>query len=270
MKTIQAFAAAALAAGVLAAAAPALAAGDAPKPPAQQWSFDGVFGRYDRAQLQRGLKVYLTACQACHALRHVSYRNLVEIGLTPSEARKIAAERKVPDIGEDGQPKERPAGLNDRFVPTFANPAAARAANGGAEPPDLSLMVKAREGGADYVYALLTGYAEPPKDWVDENKQPRKLEEGQSYNRYFPGHVIAMRQPLNADGQVEYPATELDKTPPKPTISQMAKDVAAFLAWTAEPRLEDRKQMGVKVMLFLLVFTALFFAIYKKVWRDVH
>lgn len=267
MKSVLAAAALAFA---LAGAGPALAAGDAPKLPAQKWSFDGVFGTYDRAQLQRGLKVYLTACQTCHSLRHVSYRNLVEIGLTPAEARKIAAERKITEPGEDGQPKERPAGLNDRFVPTFPNAAAARAANGGAEPPDLSLMVKAREGGADYVYALLTGFSAPPKDWVDENKQPRKLEDGQYYNKFFPGNVIAMSPPLNADGQVEYTATELDKTPPKATIHQMALDVTAFLAWTAEPRLEDRKQMGVKVMLFLLVFTAIFFAIYKKVWRDVH
>src|SRR5262249_34493684 len=154
----------------------------------QSWSFDGVFGTYDRKQLQRGLKVYTTVCSACHGMRHLAYRNLVDIGLTPSEAKVVAATKEVEEIGDDGQPKKRKADLKDRFASPFPNVQAAAAANNGKAPPDLSLIVKAREGGANHVYAILTGYAEPPKDWKDDEGKPRKLESGQNYNKYFPGN----------------------------------------------------------------------------------
>ncbi len=249
----------------VAGAAPTLAAGeDAPAPPDQPWSFDGVFGTFNRPQLQRGLKVYTNVCASCHGLRLLSYRNLTEIGLTPAEARGVAGQKKVKVIAGDGEPVERPAELNDRFVSPFANDQAARTANNGALPPDLSVITKARENDADYIYALLTGYAEPPRDWKDEAGAPRKLEPGQYYNTYFPGHVIAMTPPLN-EGAVEY-----GPQGPKATVEQMALDVAAFLAWAAEPSLEQRKRTGIKVMLFLLLFTGIFYLIKKRVWRAVH
>lgn len=240
-------------------------AAEAEKPKSQSWPFDGVFGTFDRPQLQRGLKVYTTICAGCHSLRLLSYRNLVEIGLTPSEAKAVAAQKKVSEIGDDGQPKERPADLKDRFVSPFPNVQAAAAANNGKAPPDLSLIIKAREGGADYVVSLLTGYAEPPKDWKDEEGKPRKLETGQNYNHFFPGNVIAMPPPLASEGAVEYP-----KDGPKATVEQMAKDVAAFLTWASEPTMEERKRTGIKVILFLLLFTGVSFVIYRRVWKNVH
>jgi ubiquinol-cytochrome c reductase cytochrome c1 subunit len=240
-------------------------AAEGTKVPHQSWTFDGVFGTYDRAQLQRGLKVYTGICADCHGLRHVAYRNLVEIGLTPSEAKAVAAKKKVSEIGDDGQPKERPADLKDRFVSPFPNVQAAAAANGGRAPPDLSVIIKARAGGADYCHALLTGYSAPPADWKDQEGRPRTLEGAQQYNKYFPGNVIAMVPPLRNDDQVEY-----GPGAPKATIDQMARDACAFLAWTAEPKMEERKRIGVKVMLFLLLFTGIFFVIYKRVWRNVH
>jgi ubiquinol-cytochrome c reductase cytochrome c1 subunit len=247
----------------VAAALPAFGAGDAPTPPSQKWSFDGLFGRYDRDQLRRGLDVYVQVCALCHGLRHVAYRDLGEIGLKPSEIRKVAiGDKKVRDIGDDGQPKERAAALNDRFVSPFPNAAAAKATHG-VEPPDLSLMVKAREHGANYIFALLTGYADPPKDV--------KLEGNQAYNKYFPGGIISMAPPITKDTSVTYTKYEDQKAAaPAATPEQMARDVSAFLAWAAEPILEERKRMGLKVMLFLLLMTGVFFAIKRKIWADVH
>ncbi len=235
------------------------------KPKSTGWSFDGVFGTFDRQQLQRGLKVYTTVCANCHGLRLLSYRNLTEIGLTPSEAKAVAATKEVEEVGDDGQPKKRKADLKDRFVSPFPNVQAAAAANNGRPPPDLSLIVKAREGGPDYIHSLLTGYAEPPKDWKDEDGNPRKLESGQNYNKFFPGNVIAMMAPLTTDTTVEYP-----KDGPKPTVEQMAKDVTAFLAWASEPTMEQRKRTGIKVILFLLLLTGVFFVIYRRLWKNVH
>lgn len=240
-------------------------AAEAEKPKSEKWSFDGVFGTFDRQQLQRGLKVYSTVCANCHGMRHLAYRNLVEIGLTPSEARAVANTKEVEEIGDDGQPKKRKADLKDRFVSPFPNVQAAATANNGKAPPDLSLIVKAREGNSDYIYALLTGYAEPPKDWKDEDGKPKKLESGQHFNKYFPGNIIAMMAPLTPDTTVEYP-----KDGPKPTVEQMSKDVTAFLAWASEPTMEERKRTGIKVMLFLLILTAVFFVIYRRLWKDVH
>ncbi len=260
--------AAGLALATLAAAVPGYAA-ESEKPKSESWTFDGVFGRYDRAQLQRGLKVYTTVCASCHGLRQVYYRNLVEVGLTPSEAKAVAATKEVDVIGDDGQPKKRKGDLVDRFVSPFPNMLAAASANNGKAPPDLSLIVKAREGGANYVYALLTGYSDPPADWKDEEGKPRKLDDGQHYNKYFAGNVIAMMQPLTQDTEVDY-GKDAQGKPIKPSVQDMAKDVTAFLAWAAEPSMEERKRTGVKVMLFLLIFVGVFFVIYRRVWRDAH
>jgi cytochrome c1 len=262
----------ALAAGLVLAGLSAAAtsgAAEAEKPKGLSWSFDGVFGRYDRAQLQKGLKVYTTVCANCHGLRHVYYRNLVEIGLTPSQAKEVAALKEVEEIGDDGQPKKRKADLKDRFVSPFPNMQAAASANNNKAPPDLSLIVKAREGGADYCHGLLTGYAEPPKDWKDSEGQPRKLDAGQHYNKYFPGNVIAMPPPLTQDTEVDYGKDAQGKAI-KPSVEQMSTDVCAFFAWAAEPTMEQRKRTGIKVMLFLLVFTGVFFVMYRRLWKDKH
>lgn len=235
----------------------ASAAEKTPEAPAQSWSYDGIFGAYDKAQLRRGYQVFSEICSSCHSLRYVAYRHLAGIGLTAAQIEKIAAEKKVPGEPDDeGEIKPRNAKPSDMVVPPFANANAARAANNGALPPDLTLMVLARNGGSDYLYALLTGYKEKPPKGVT-------IAEGLYYNAYFPGHRIAMMPPLSADG-VEYP----DKT--KATVPQMARDVVAFLHWAADPYLEERKRMGIKVVLFLIFLTALLYAWKRKVWKDVH
>lgn len=254
------------AAGVtLALAGPVQAAGDAPTPPSNSWSFNGLFGKWDYAQLRRGLVVYKGVCAACHGLRHVTYRNLQEIGLSAKEIAEVIGDKTVPgEPDESGDPTTRKAGLNDKVVGPYKNDNAARAANNGALPPDLSLITKARKHGPDYVKALLLGYSDPPADWKDAEGKPRTLAAGQSYNKYMDGHVIAMAPPLTGDGQVDYPAGS-----PKATVAQMAEDVTAFLMWTAEPKLEERKRMGIKVMLFLILLTGFFYAIYRKVAAEV-
>jgi cytochrome c1 len=240
----------------IAAAEEAAGGHGAPAIAAQHWSFGGLFGTFDQAQLHRGFEVYNNVCAACHSLSLVAYRNLSAVGLSEDEIKQIAAAKEVPgEPDDDGNPTTRPALPSDRFVPPFPNENAARAANNGALPPDLSLIVKARIGGADYLHALLTAYGEPPAGF--------KLQEGLQYNAAFPGHQIAMPPPLNED-QVQY----ADGT--KATVEQMSLDVAAFLAWTAEPELEARKRLGIKVMLFLILLTAMLYAIKRKVWADVH
>lgn len=234
---------------------PAVAAGGE-KLPAQAWSFDGPFGTFERAGLRRGLIVYRQVCANCHSLNLVAYRHLTGIGLDGDEIKAVAATIEVTDGPNDqGEMFQRPGRPSDKFKSPFANENAARAANGGAYPPDLSLMIKARKGGADYLYALLTGYKEPPAGFT--------LNEGMFYNAYFPGHQIAMAAPLS-EGSVDYP----DGT--KPTLEQMARDVATFLAWTAEPELEARKRLGLKVLLFLLVLTGMLYAVKRAIWADVH
>jgi len=245
-----------LAATILAfASSPGLAA-EAPEVPEQDWSFDGLFGTFDRASVQRGFQVYKQVCSNCHALRFVAYRNLEAIGFSPDQVQAIAAEYEVQDCcDDDGEPFDRPAIPADAFVSPFPNEKAARAANNGAYPVDLSLITKARANGPDYVYALLTGYPEEPPEGVE-------LMEGMYYNEYFPGHQIAMAQPLWGD-DVEY----ADGT--EATLEQEAKDVTAFLSWAGSPELEDRKRMGVKVLLFLIVFTGMLYAVKRKIWSDV-
>jgi ubiquinol-cytochrome c reductase cytochrome c1 subunit len=232
------------------------AAGDQVKPPSQKWSFTGLFGTFDRNALQRGFQVYNEVCAGCHSLRLVAYRNLMEIGFTEDQVKTIAAEKEVQDgPNDEGEMFDRPARPSDRFVSPFPNDNAARAANNGAFPPDLSLIVKARKNGANYLHALMTGYKDPPAGTT--------LPEGMAYNEYFPGKQISMPSPLSDDG-VEY----ADKT--KATVDQMSRDVTVFLAWAAEPELEARKAMGVKVLLFLLVLTGLLYAVKRKIWADVH
>lgn len=234
----------------------ARAAGDVIKPPSREWSFQGIFGTFDRGALQRGFQVYNEVCAGCHSLRLVAYRNLMDIGFTEDQVKKIAAEKEVRDgPNDEGEMFDRPARASDRFVKPFPNENAARSANNGAFPPDLSLMVKARKDGANYMHALMTGYKEPPAS--------EKVPEGMAYNEYFPGKQIAMPSPLSEDG-VEY----TDKT--KATVAQMASDITTFLAWAAEPELEARKRLGVKVLLFLVMLTGLLYAVKRRIWADVH
>ena len=251
----------ALVAGVFAATASigfssANAAGEVVHPPEHHWSFSGLFGTYDRVALRRGFEVYKGVCAGCHGLRLVAYRNLMDIGFTEDEVKAIAAEVSVPaEPNADGEIEERPGIPADKFKSPFANENAARAANGGALPPDLSLIIKARHDGANYVNALLTGYKEPPADM--------KVPDGMHYNPYFPGQLIAMAQPLYEDG-IEY----TDKT--KATIKQQAEDVVTFLTWAAQPELDARKRLGIKVILFLLLMTGLLYVVKRRIWADVH
>lgn len=236
-------------------AVPAAHAAEGVAIPKQDWSFGGIFGTFDRAAAQRGFQVYKEVCSTCHGAYHLHYRNLTALGFSEAEVKAIAAGYQTQDgPNDDGEMFERPALPSDKFIRPFPNEKAARASNGGAYPPDLSLIVKARPGGADYLYALLTGYQEPPAGVT--------LMEGMHYNAYFPGHQIAMAQPLYADG-----VTFADGAPA--TVEQMARDVSTFLAWAAEPEMERRKQMGVSVILFLLVFTGLAYGSMRKVWADV-
>lgn len=226
-------------------------------PPSQDWSFNGIFGKFDKKSAQRGLKVYSEVCSSCHSLNLMYYRNIMDLGYTEDEAKAFAATFEVTDgPNDDGDYFTRPALPSDRFVSPFENEKAAAAANGGKAPPDLSLMVKARQYGADYLYALLTGYKDVPPAGVE-------LPAGAHYNEYFPGHQIAMAAPLS-DDIVEYE----DGTPA--TMQQLAKDVTTFLAWTAEPEMEDRKAMGVKVFIFLIVFLGLAIANKKRLWAKLH
>lgn len=233
----------------------ALAAGGV-EVPKRDWSFEGIFGTYDRAAMQRGLQVYKEVCAGCHSLNLIYYRNLTDLGYTEAQVKAFAAENEVEDgPNDEGEMYTRTALPSDRFVKPFPNDNAARAGNGGALPPDLSLMVEARPAGPNYLYALMTGYADAPSG-VD-------MMEGMSYNNYFPGHQIAMAPPLSEDG-VEYE----DGT--KATVEQQAEDIVTFLAWASEPNMEDRKRMGIKVLIFLIVFTGILIAVKKRVWSDVH
>jgi ubiquinol-cytochrome c reductase cytochrome c1 subunit len=232
-----------------------------PALPKQAWPFEGVFGAFDRASAQRGFQVYNEVCSNCHALHLVAYGDLGAdgpgggLGFSLDEVKAIAAAKQVPDTNDQGEPITRPALPADHFVAPFANEKAARATNNGALPPDLSLIVKAREGGPDYVYDLLTGYKEPPPDM--------KMGEGMNYDEFFPGHQIAMPQPLN-DNSVTF----ADGTPA--TLDEEAYDLVNFLAWAAEPTLEDRHRTGIKVILFLLVMTGILYAGKRRIWAAVH
>ncbi len=219
------------------------------------WSFDGIFGTFDRASLQRGYQVYQEVCAGCHSVQHLSYRNLSEKGgpeFLPEEAKAIAAQFEVTDgPNEDGEMFTRPGRLSDKFVKPFPNVKAAAAANGGAYPPDMSVLAKARKGGADYIYSLLMGYEEAPAGY--------ELDDGVYYNKYMPGNKIKMAEPIS-DGIVEY----MDGT--ETTKAQISKDVTAFLVWAADPHLESRHRMGFKVFFFLIILLTMVYLSKQKVW----
>jgi ubiquinol-cytochrome c reductase cytochrome c1 subunit len=221
----------------------------------QYWPHKGLFGSYDKAAVQRGLQVYKEVCSACHSLKFVSYRNIADLGYTPDQVKAFAAQYTVTDgPNDDGEMFDRPALPSDRFKLPFKNDKAARAANNGALPPDMSLLIKAREGGEDYVFGVLTGFEPAP---AGVTMQP-----GLNYNRAFPGHQIAMAKPLS-DGQVSY----TDGT--SNSLEQEARDVVQFLAWASEPHLDQRKQMGWKVILFLLVWAGVMYRVKRKIWAKL-
>ncbi len=221
----------------------------------QNWSFNGIFGRFDNASLQRGFKVYSEVCAACHGIRHISYRDLAGIGYSMDEIKVIAGDYEVIDgPNEEGDMFTRDAKMSDKFVGPYENDQIARLANNGSYPPDLSLIVKARAGGADYIYSLLNGYKEFPANF--------NASDGMYYNEYYPGNQIAMPSPI-MDEIVEYD----DGT--EATHIQIARDVTSFLAWTAEPELEDRKSLGVKTLLFLILITIMLLGVKRKVWKNL-
>jgi ubiquinol-cytochrome c reductase cytochrome c1 subunit len=239
---------------LLLALAPLAAHANAGAEPKQvDWPFDGVFGKFDKPSVQRGFQVYKEVCSACHSLKRVPFRKLAEIGFSEAEVKSLAAGYTVHDGPNDaGEMFDRPGRPSDYLPPPYPNDNAARASNSGALPPDQSLLIKAREDGANYIYSILTGYGKtPPADLV--------LPPGAYYNPYFTGGVIKMPPPLS-DNQVSYQ----DGTPA--SLDQEAKDVVNFLQWAAEPEMEQRKRMGIKVMLFLGVMTGFFYLAKKRIW----
>ena len=249
---------------------------ESPQPPRVKWSFAGPFGKYDQGQLQRGFKIYKEVCSSCHSLELLSIGSLAQAGgpgFSEAQAAAIAAEYKIKDLNDKGEPIERAGRPADYFPSPFPNEKAAQAANGGVAPPDMSTLAKARgysrgfpwfvfdmftqysEHGPDYIAAMLKGYVDAPKDF--------KLPPGGTYNEYFPGHVIAMPPPLQA-GQVTF-----DDDAPQ-TLEQYTKDVSAFLMWAAEPHMMARKRIGFQVMIFLIVLAGLMYFTKKKVWAAVH
>lgn len=263
-------------------AVPAMAASSQAEPKDVHWSFEGPFGKFDQAQVQRGYKVYREVCSSCHSMNLMSFRNLGQKGgpfydekyKNPNDnpyVKAIAKDYQVNDIdSETGDVVQRPGTSADKFPNPFPNEPAARASNGGALPPDLSTMAKARELGPRYIYSLLTGYEEAPAGLT--------LPAGKHYNPYFPGDLsggwtgpadkvpeggaIGMPPPLVADK-----VTFDDGT--KATLEQEAKDVVAFLTWASEPKMEERKSFGLAAMIYLLIFTGLLYASYKRIWRNV-
>ena len=222
------------------------------------WSFKGLFGKFDRGSLQRGYQVYNEVCSSCHSMKYLSYRNLGEKGgpeFSEAAVKAIAASFEVIDgPNADGEMFERPGKISDKFVKPHDNVKAAQAANGGAYPPDMSVLVKARGGGVDYIYSLLQGYEEAPNGMI--------LDEGVHYNKYMYGKKIRMSAPLS-EGIVEYgDGTEA-------TVEQMSKDVTTFLMWAAEPHLESRHQMGFKAIVYLIILTILVYFSMKKIWSRV-
>jgi ubiquinol-cytochrome c reductase cytochrome c1 subunit len=221
-----------------------------------KWNFDGFFGSIDKASAQRGFQVYKEICSSCHSLKLASYRNLEGIGFSPEEVKSIAAGYLVQDGPDDeGEMFERAGLPSDRFVGPYANDNQARASNGGALPPDLSLIIKARHDGANYVYSLLTGYEKAPDGFV--------LAEGKNYNPYFEGRQIAMPAPITDDAQIDY----MDGT--YATKEQMIADVVNFLQYVAEPEMERRKKMGLRTMIFLGLLFVILLAAKRAVWKDV-
>ena len=225
---------------------------------------DGPLGKFDRRQLQRGFQVYKEVCSACHSMKRVAFRDLEEIGFTKPEVKAIANQwaTETPSINpETGEPATRKSIASDFLPSPYPNEVAARAGNNNALPPDLSLITKAREGGAQYVHSLLTGYQDPPAELLQKFPDA-KPGATTHYNPYFANLNVAMPPPLVADGQVAYS----DGT--NATVDQMAQDVSAFLVWTAEPKLEDRHRTGLAVVIFLLIATVLAYFSYQNIWAD--
>ena len=222
------------------------------------WSFKGLFGKFDRSSLQRGYQVYTEVCASCHSMKYLSYRNLGEKGgpeFSEAQVKAIAASFEVTDgPNADGEMFQRPGKLSDKFVMPYENVKAAQAANGGAYPPDMSVLVKARGGGVDYIYSLLQGYEDEPSGMT--------LDEGVHYNKFMYGNKIRMAAPLS-DDLIEYgDGTEA-------TVEQMSKDVTTFLMWAAEPHLESRLQMGFKAIMYLIILTILVYFSMKKIWSRI-
>lgn len=219
---------------------------------------DGPFGKFDLQQVQRGMQVYKEVCSACHSLNLVSFHSITDLGYTEAQAKAFAKQFDVPSINPDtGEPSTTKGSISDHFPSPYPNEVAARAANNNALPPDLSLITKAREGGKDYIYSLLTGFQNPPAN-LPKDLQPGT---GLHYNPYFANLNLAMAPPLS-DGQVTY----ADGT--KASVDQMAKDVSAFLVWTAEPKLTARLSAGWAALIFLFIFTGLTYMSYRTVWAD--
>ena len=222
------------------------------------WSFNGLFGKFDRGSLQRGYQVYSEVCAACHSMKYLSYRNLSEKGgpeFSIEQAKAIAASFEITDgPNADGEMFTRPGKLSDKFLMPYENDKAAQAANGGAYPPDMSVLAKARNGGADYIYSLLLGYDDPPNGMI--------LDDGVYYNKYMYGNQIKMSAPLS-EGLIEYgDGTEA-------SVEQMSKDVTTFLMWAAEPHLETRHRMGFKAIVYLIILTVLVYYSMKKIWSRI-
>ena len=222
------------------------------------WSFKGLFGKFDRGSLQRGYQVYSEVCASCHSMKYLSYRNLSEKGgpeFSVEQAKAIAASFEITDgPNADGEMFTRPGKLSDKFLMPYANDKEAQAANGGAYPPDMSVLAKARSGGADYLYSILLGYVDPPEGIT--------LDDGVYYNKYMYGNNIKMAKPLE-DDLVEYSDGTIASE------EQMAKDVVTFLMWSAEPHLESRHRMGFKVIVYLIILTILVYFSMKKIWSRV-
>jgi len=224
--------------------------------PDHEWSFEGITGTFDRAALQRGFKVYREVCSGCHSMRLLYYRDLIDIGFSEEEVKVISSDYTVIDgPNDEGEMYERPAKPSDHFVGPFANDQEARFSNNGSLPPDLSVITKARVNGVNHIYNLLIGYTEPPDNF--------EIGEGMYYNQWIKGNQIAMAPPWD-DGYVDYD----DGT--DNTLPQLAEDVVTFLVWSAEPELEIRKNMGIKVILFFIIFGLIVYLAKQKLWRDVH
>ena len=233
-----------------------LASGSGDDLPKHNWSFKGLTGTFDKSAVQRGFKVYREVCSGCHSMSLLYYRDLIDIGFSDEEVKTIAAEYTVIDgPNEEGEMFERPARPSDHFVSPFSNEQEARISNNGSYPPDLSVITKAKKHGPDYIFNLLLGYTEPPVDF--------ELGEGMYYNKWKEGHQISMAQPLD-EGYVDYD----DGT--ENTLPQLAEDITTFLVWSAEPELETRKKLGIKVILFFIILGSIVFIVKNKLWREIH
>ena len=232
------------------------AAGEIKNAPKQKWSFDGLTGQFDISSIQRGYKVYREVCSGCHSMNLLYYRDLIDIGFSNEEIKAISSEYTVLDgPNDEGEMFERAAKPSDHFVSPYINEQEARYSNNGSYPPDLSVITKTKKNGPDYIYNLLMGYTDPPDDF--------ELGEGMYYNKWKEGHQIAMAQPLD-EGYVDYD----DGT--ENSLPQLSKDITNFLVWAAEPELEERKRIGIKVLLFFIIAGALVYTVKNRLWRKIH